>query len=471
MKKISRIHFTGVKGVGMAALAIIAKEAGFEVTGSDVVEAFITDEELIKAGVVMLEGFNPEHVKGADLVIATAAHGGAQNIEAKTARTRGIQVLSQGEALGRFQSGEIFGKQLVGISIAGSHGKTTTTAMIATMLKGNKLDPSYSIGTGNIPSLGNSGHFGKGEYFVVEADEYFADEADRTPKFLYQKPNYIVITNIDFDHPDIYSSIDDVRNAFWKFTGNLRENGALIACGDGEENRKFLKEVVAKKITYGMSPDNNYWIERLNYSSEKMFFWVKTGDTLLGQFSVNVFGEQNALDALAAIVLGLEIGLSIEQIKNGLSGFKGSKRRSEYIGSLPNGAKIYDDYAHHPREIKETLTAFRKVFPKEKIIVVFQPHMYSRTKIFFNEFSTAFSDVNEVIMSEIFPSFREPVDKDFSSRLLVEEIKKYGTTAIYFSDLPNVVKYLVSQKLDKNTVLITMGAGDVYKVGKEILNG
>lgn len=471
MKKISKIHFTGVKGVGMAALAIIAKEAGFKVTGSDVSDTFITDEELKNAGVVIFEGFSPEHVSGADLVITTSAHGGTQNIEVKTATAAGITVLSQGEALGKFQSGEILGKDFIAISVAGSHGKTTTSAMIATMLKGNKLDPSYSIGTGSIPSLGNSGHFGKGKYFVVEADEYFADEADKTPKFLYQKPNFIVVTNIDFDHPDIYSSIDDVRNAFLKFTGNLKKNGILIACGDGEENRRFLNEVTVKKITYGMSPDNNYWIERLNYSSEKMFFWVKTGDRILGQFSVNVFGEQNALDGLAAIVLGLETGLSVEQVKNGLSNFRGSKRRSEYIGDLLSEAKVYDDYGHHPREIKETLSAFRKAFPREKIIVAFQPHMYSRTKILFKEFSTAFTDVNEVIMTEIFPSFREPIDKDFSSRLLVEEIKKYGTAAIYFPDLPNVVKYLVSQKLDKNTVLITMGAGDIYKVGKELIDG
>jgi UDP-N-acetylmuramate--alanine ligase len=232
-----------------------------------------------------------------------------------------------------------------------------------------------------------------------------------------------------------------------------------------------LKEIKVKKITYGISPDNNYWIERLNYSSEKMFFWVKTGDTVLGQFSVNVFGEQNALDALATVVLGLEIGLSVDHIKNGLSGFQGSKRRSEYVGTFSSGAKVYDDYAHHPREIKETLAAFRKAFPKEKIIVVFQPHMYSRTKTFFNEFSTAFSDIDEVIMSEIFPSFREPIDKDFSSRLIAEQVKKYGTAAVYFPDLSDVVKYLVSQKLDKNVVLITMGAGDVYKVGREILNG
>lgn len=471
MGKIKKIHFTGVKGVGMAALAIIAKEAGFIVTGSDVSEKFITDEELIKAGVIIYEGFNPSRVDGVDLVITTSAHGGSQNIEVKTAKDKGIAVISQGEALGKFQSGQIMRKDFTAISVAGSHGKTTTSAMIATMLKGNKLDPSYAIGTGNIPSLGNSGHFGKGKYFVVEADEYFADEAEKIPKFLYQKPNFIVVTNIDFDHPDIYESINEVRNAFLKFTGNLVEGGALIVCGDGEENRKFLKEVTVKKITYGMSPDNNYWIERVNYSSEKMFFWIKNGENVLGQFSVNVFGEQNALDALASIVLGLELGLSIEQVKNGLSRFQGTKRRSEFIGFLVTGAKVYDDYAHHPREIKETLASFRKAFPREKLIVIYQPHMYSRTKILFNEFASAFIDANEVIMTEIFPSFREQIDKSFSSRLLVDEIKKFGASAIYSPDLTSVVKYLVSRKLDKNTVLITMGAGDIYKVGKELIDG
>lgn len=471
-KKIKKIHFTGIKGVGMAPLAIIAKEAGFKVTGSDVSDVFITDKELKKAGIENIHEFEASNVEGVDLLIATAAHGGSENLEVVKAKELGIKVLNQGQALGVFQKGEIFGKKLKGISVAGSHGKTTTTAMIATVFENSGLKPSYVIGTSDIPSLGSSGHFGKGEYFITESDEYFADiKSDLVPKFLYQSPEILVVTNIDFDHPDIYGNLEEIKKVFIDFTKKLSSNGVLIACGDGGENRDFLKRVEARKITYGTSPDNDYILERASFTNDKMFFWVKSHGADLGQFSMSVFGEQNAVNALGAIVVGIESGLTVEQIRNGLSKFKGTKRRSEFIGNLPGGSLLYDDYAHHPVEIKNTLSAFRKAYPKHKIIPIFQPHMYSRTKALFTEFSTAFSDADQVLIVEIFPSFREEIDDNFSSLLLVEEVKKFGKDALFFPTLMDVVKYVTSQKFDKNTIIITMGAGDVYKIGEEILNG
>ncbi len=454
----------------MTPLAIIAKEAGFEVSGSDVSEKFITDEELEKAKITPFTGFSEENISNADLVIATGAHGGMDNIEVKAAKDANIEVLTHGQALGVFQRGEIFGKDLFGISVAGSHGKTTTTAMIATLLCENNLDPSYAIGTGEIPSLRSSGHFGKGKYFVAEADEYFADVIyDKTPKFLYQSPKILVVTNIDFDHPDIYESIDEIRKVFLEFANKLPPDGILISCGDGEENRSFLNSFEGKKIIYGFSPDCDFVLERVSSSSDKTFFWVKSNNTILGQFSLQVFGEQNALNGLSAVIVGLEIGLSVEQIRKGLSKFKGTKRRSEFIGNLTSGGLLYDDYAHHPEEIKKTLSAFRKSFPKHKIVVAFQPHMYSRTKKLFNQFATSFSDADEVLISEIFPSFREEKDPNFSSSLLAEEIKKYGKNVIYFANLADVVKYVSSRSYDKNTLVISMGAGDIYKIGRELL--
>lgn len=454
----------------MSPLAVIARQAKFGVTGSDVSETFITDGELGKAGIIPYVGFDPKHIKGADLVIYTSAHGGLHNPQVKTAVGLNIPVLNQGRALALFQKGELFGRKFKGISISGSHGKTTTTALIATVLAKNNLDPSYAIGTTNIPSLASSGHFGRGEYFVCEADEYFADaESDKIPKLLLQTPQIGVITNVDFDHPDIYHGIDEIREVFIKFSKNIIHDGVLIACGDGEENRKFIKQVNVRKITYGCSPDNDYILERVNSNPDKTFFWIKSRGTSLGQFSMRVFGQQNGLNGLAAVIVGLEVGLTVEQIKKALSGFSGTKRRSEFVGNMLGGGLLYDDYAHHPEEIKETLLAFKKSFPKHKIIVIFQPHMYSRTKKLFKEFSTAFSDCNEVILAEIFPSFREEVDPDFSSRLLCEEIKKYGKKSIYFPHLSDVVKYVSSQKYDKNSLLITMGAGDIYKIGKELI--
>lgn len=467
---IKKIHFVGIKGVGMTPLAIIAKEAGFEVSGSDVSERFITDEELEKAGIKSNAGFDKKNIEGADLVIATGAHGGMENIEVKEALESNIKVLIQGEALGFFQRGELFSRDFFGISIGGSHGKTTTTAMIATILKENNLDPSFSVGTGKIPSLSSSGHFGSGKYFVAEADEYFADVLyDKTPKFLYQSPKILVVTNIDFDHPDIYESIDEIRKVFLEFADKLPPDGVLIVCGDGSENRKFLDQFSGRKITYGFSPNNDYILEKVNSSPDKTFFWVKSYGTLLGQFSMGVFGEQNALNALGAIIVSLEIGLSVDQVKKGLSKFKGTKRRSEFIGNLPKGGLLYDDYAHHPKEIKETLSSFKKSFSKYKIVVIFQPHMYSRTKKLFNEFVSCFSDADEVIICEIFPSFREEKDPNFSASLLANEIKRMGKNTLYFRDLSDMVKYVSSRKYERNTLIITMGAGDVYKTGSELL--
>jgi len=467
-----KIHFVGIKGVGMTPLAIIAKEAGFEVTGSDVSEYFITDIELKKAGIDPIVGFDKQNVNDADLVIATGAHGGLENLEVITAKENKIPVLLQGEALGKFQDGEIFGKRFTGISIAGSHGKTTTTAIVSTILSENKLDPSYVIGSAEIPTLKSSGHFGKGNYFVTEADEYFADiKFDRIPKFLYQNPKIILITNIDFDHPDVFENHEIMEKAFYEFTEKIPTDGMLVICGDGQNNRKFISKLNCPKIKYGFSPDNDYIIEKINFDSSKMFFWVKSGDTVLGEFSVNIFGEHNALNSLGAIVVCLELGLSIEQIKKGLSAFKGTKRRSEYIGKLPGEGLIYDDYAHHPSEIKETLSAFRKSFPKEKIVAIFQPHMYSRTKALFGDFIKSFENADEILITEIFPSFREPIDNNFSSKQIVDELLKSGKKASYFPLNMDVVEYVSSQNYSRNTVIITMGAGDIYKIGNKLLYG
>lgn len=470
MSKVKKIHFVGIKGVGMTPLAIIAKESGIEVTGSDVAESFITDEELSEVGIEASEGFDPERVEGADLVIATGAHGGFDNPEVIKAKELGISVLSQGQALGEFQKGEILGRSFEGICITGSHGKTTTTAMVATVLFGSGSDPSYAVGTGKIPSLGLSGHFGKGKFFVAEADEYFSDVVnDKTPKFLYLHPKICVVTNVDYDHPDIYDSINDVRSALLEFANKIPKDGVLIANGDGEENRKFLASYTNRKVTYGFSPSNDYILERVNSNPDKTFFRIKSAGADLGEFSIKVFGEQNVLDALASIIVGLESGLTIEQIRKSLSAFSGTKRRSEFVKTLLSGALLYDDYAHHPEEISQTLNAFRKSFPKYKIVVIFQPHMYSRTKKFFPEFVRSFDAADQTLIAEIFPSFREKVDPNFSSNLIVLELQKNAKDAKYFPTLTDMVKFLSSQKLDRNTLVITMGAGDVYKIGRELI--
>lgn len=468
--KNKKIHFVGIKGVGMAPLAIIAKEAGFEVSGCDLEEEFITDSPLKKAGIESLSGFGKEHVENADLVITTGAHGGFDNPEVIRAKALGITVWAQGEAVGRFMDGGIFKKKFEGVSVSGSHGKTTTTAMIATILKENRLDPTFLVGTGDIPSLGSCGHFGKGKYFIAEADEYSTEpKYDKKPKFLWQKPKIGVITNIEFDHPDLYGSMDQLIKAFSDFSEKVDQNGVLIACADDLENLKILKNYTKRKITYGFSKDADFHIGKVSIEPDRMFFWIYAKDTLLGEFSLNVTGEHNALNALCAVIVSLELGLSLENIKKGLLAFKGTKRRLEYVGVIPSGATLLDDYAHHPTEISKTLKAIKNSYSNKKIVCIFQPHTYSRTKSLFEQFISSFSYADVVILTDIFSSSRENPDNSVSSKILSDRISKIHKDVFYIAKLEDVVKYVDQKSFGKDYIIVTMGAGNVYKIGKELI--
>ncbi len=475
MKKIKSIHFVGIKGVGMAPLAIIAKEAGFTVSGCDIADEFITDEPLQKVGITPMVDFSPSHLSGGrakmvDLVITTGAHGGFDNPEVAFAREKGIPVWTQGEAVGEFMKGELFGRTQIGISVTGSHGKTTTTALLATVLKEAGADPSYVIGTGNVPSLGSSGHFGHGKYFVAEADEYATEPTyDKTPKFLWQHPEIAIFTNIELDHPDLYDSVDAIRKACLQFANKLPQNGTLIAYGGDPQTEKLLKEYTGNRITFGFTDNNDLVVTRISNTVDQTFFWVARHGNTLGEFVLSISGEHNVLNATAVIAAALECGFSIDVIKKGLMRYTGSKRRSEYIGQLASGALLYDDYAHHPTEIKKTLTAFRKRFPKSKLVCIFQPHTYSRTKTLFDQFVTSFSTADTVILSDIYPSLRESSDVTISSKLLVDKIKAIHKDVLFLSVLHDVVEYIKRQQYGKDVVVITMGAGDIYKIASSLL--
>lgn len=469
MHKIKSIHFVGIKGVGMTPLAIIAKEAGIKVTGSDLTDEFITDEVLKKSGITLLEGFSKTNIKNVDLVIATGAHGGFENEEVKEAKRKNIKVLTQGEAVGIFMDGKIFERKFDGISIAGSHGKTTTTALTAAIFKESGVDPSFIIGTGNIPFLGSSGHYGKGNYFIAEADEYATEPTfNKKSKFLWQYPKIAVFTNIDFDHPDLFNSIEEVKNAFFAFATQVAfKNGVLVVNGDDIHIKKTLENYTGEKITFGFSPRNDYVITKINVSDFQTFFWVETHGVSLGEFAIKLVGEHNALNALAAAIVALQAGIKLEEIKKTLKVFSGTKRRFEHVGELFSGALLYDDYAHHPTEIKKTLRAFRQVFPKNQIICIFQPHTHSRTEKLFDEFSYSFNDANLLILTDIYPSSREK-DSDYSisSKKLFEKISRFKNQVMFLAKPQDVIEYIRQKQYKKDTIVITMGAGDIYKIWK-----
>jgi len=469
MKKVESIHFVGIKGVGMAPLAIIAKEAGILVSGSDLEEEFITDEPLHKKGIKPLPGFSASHIKNPDLVITTGANSGFENIEVVTARKKKIPILTQGQAVGEFMKGELLGRKFKGISVAGSHGKTTTAAMLATILREGNVDPSFLIGTGNIGNVFPPGHLGKGKYFIAEADEYVTEpKYDRTPKFLWQFPDLIIFTNIDFDHPDIYKSLDEIRDAFLKFSHNLGRDGILIANGDDEGLRPVIRQCQTKKITFGFSAANDYVISKVSLEGTKTFFQVSAYGMPIGEFSLNVIGDFNALNALGAVIAAIEIGLSLDKIKKGISQFWGSKRRLEFIGKLESGALVFDDYAHHPAEIRKTLRALRLSHPKEKIICVFQPHTYSRTKALFEDFVHSFSDADTVIFTDIYASLREKKDETVSAKLLSSKTSLVHKNSSFLPRLSDVVEYINQNQFPEDTIILTMGAGDVYKIAQNL---
>lgn len=466
MEKVRSIHFVGIKGVGLTPLALIAKQAGIKVTGSDVGDDFITSKSLEQAGISPLIGFSPDHItEYIDLVITTGAHGGLSNVEVVEAKKRHIPVLTKGQAVGEFMKGSLIGRSFSGIAVAGSHGKTTTTAMIATLFTQCGLDPTYTIGTGSIGRDMPPGRLGKGKHFIAESDEYATDpQSDHTPQFLWIKPDMIVLTNIEHDHPDLYPTLDDVVKAFENFSTNISSTGKIIGNGDDVRVARILSRQIGKAITFGFSEKNDYVLKRVHISGHQTFFHVMSKGIDLGEFRLSVSGQHNAMNALAAIVVALESGISLEKIKNHLGQFEGSKRRLEYKGQLVTGAYVFDDYAHHPTEIKMTLQALKKRYPGHAIIAVFQPHTYSRTKVLLDEFVSCFDDATSIMFVDIFSSAREEKDPSISSELLAKRLSQRHPSSIFVPDMHLIPSILSHQRLKDNTVVVIMGAGDIYKI-------
>ena len=456
LNQIRRIHFVGIKGVAMAALAIWAKERGWIVSGSDLEEEFPTDHVLKKNGIRWNADFRKENIpENVDLVIVTGAHNGINNIEAQTAIKRNIPTVMQGEALGLF----IKGKK--GIAVAGSHGKTTTSALVAHLLTKTGKDCSYIVGCGGIDSLGNPAHYGKGEFFVAEADEYInCPNVDLTPKFLFLNQHISLITNIEYDHPDAYTSLQQVQESFLTFANKTDSFGFTIVCTDSKSVERIYPKIEGKKITYGLKRSAQYHVEKIRFLEGTTIFTTKKNDQLIPDFSLKIPGVHNALNALGASILANQIGISWEEIRKWLGKFTGTKRRFELVG-FNNDIYLYDDYAHHPTEIQATLAGARSWFPKRRIICIFQPHTFSRTKALFKEFSQCFTDANIAVITDIYASAREAYDNTFSSRILVDSMKSSHSHSIYRSTKEDVVDY-ISHTARPGDIIITLGAGDIY---------
>lgn len=459
-----RVYLVGIKGVAMTSLAVYLKERGDFVTGSDIEAEYQTDMILKKYHIEAKKGFSNQNIdKKYDEVIVTGAHGGMTNIEARQALQLKIPTYMHGKYLGMLM------RDKFGISISGCHGKTTTSSLISFLLTKSGLNPSYLVGTAEINGLGPGGHFDKSRYLIAEADEYMTCPlTDKTPRFMWQKPKILVITNIEFDHPDAFANIREVKDAFFNFVDNLSDDTLVVACIDDENVRNLLLNIRQTKITYGFSPQADFQIERYHFDQGIGFMRVKSKQLDLGEYMLQIPGRHNLLNSLASLIVGQQVGVSRENIKNYLTQYTGCKRRFEKIGEAGN-LLLYDDYAHHPTEVSSTIQAAKEWFKNRRIMVIFQPHTFSRTKALFQEFSKSFIQADYVLITDIFPSAREKEDKSINSHLLTIAINNNRKNAYYIKSKEEALSIL-NKKIESNDLIITMGAGDIYLWHEDLKN-
>lgn len=464
-KKLKHIHFTGIKGVGMTALAIYVKQMGIKTTGSDVDEIFVTDEVLARNNIAWNLGFGVKNLEPKpDLLVATAAHGGLLNPEVQEAKKMGIKVVSYAEMLA------VVSKQRKLVSVSGVGGKTTTSSMIATLLDYARFTPCYVIGVGGINPLGDAGKYNaNGKYFVCEADEFaISPGVNNNPKFSLFTPYITVVTNIEHDHPDIYPSIKETLSTFKKFFIKTPKSGLLVACIDNKNVAKLVKDLRVPIQTYGFSKTADWQIRNLRFDNQVTTFSVysKKDKLNLTEISLSLPGRFNALNALACFIVGNYLGIGIPTLKQGIEMYLGSRRRFERMGDY-FGATFYDDYAHHPGELRATLKAAKEWYPERKIIAIFQPHTYSRTKTLFKDFSLSFKDADVIGLMDIYASARESEDPTVSSKLLTTAIKKHHKKVYYLGGHKETLKWL-KNTLKTGDIILTLGAGDIFHLYNEM---
>lgn len=463
------IFLVGIKGAAMANIALIAKKMGMRVHGSDKSEEFITDEQLHKNNITVINTFEANALPhDIDLVIYSAAHGGIQNLQVVEAKNRGIIIKHQAEFLG-----EILREFTNSIAVCGTHGKTTTSAMLSYCLLKLGVQPSYLVGTS-----GFNGHYGgeynNKDYFVIEADEYGLNPpSDITPKFQFLHPTHCLATNIDFDHPDVYTDIQATKNAFLKFFHQItaEKSHQLYVCIDDQDLMSVIEKL--PKITYktfGYASEANIQIVNPVVSENKTTFeLIYKGDNL-GIFSLSVFGGKHISNAAGVVLVLLDLGFKVSEIKKAIEGFTGAKRRFELVKKIQS-FYLFDDYAHHPEEIRSTLETAKKRFKKRRLVVIFQPHTFSRTYALKDQFVDALSIADFVYIAPIFASAREKsAEFDVCSDDLVKAAREKSMNHFYaYISNDDLMSHLAGFLRDDD-VLFTMGAGDIYKMKNDIIS-
>lgn len=453
LKKYKNIHMIGIGGVSMSGIAEILKNWGFHVTGSDWVQSDATDK-LISDGIHVCIGHNPEIVSQADVVVYTAAIK-SDDPELVQARNLGIETVERSTFLGFIT--KAFEDT---ICISGTHGKTTTTSMVSMCFVEACKDPSIQVGA-TLKAIDGNYRIGNSEYFIIEACEY-------VESFLKFYPKSEIILNIDNDHLDYFKNIENINNAFIKYVKLLPKDGLLVVNSDNKYCTELHKYTSAKVVSYGVDNEKANFVAR-NISFDKNGFSkfdVYHNNNFYSSIELSVPGAHNVLNSLACISLCDAYGLSKSDIKTALKKYTGAHRRFEFVGDF-NNANVYDDYGHHPTEIKATALALKnKTYNKSW--VVFQPHTYSRTKNLLDDFAKALTYFDNVIVTDIYAA-RETNTYNISSEDLVDKVKELGKFAMYISDFNDIVSYLKS-KVQKNDIVLTLGAGTVTNIGPMLVN-
>ena len=446
------IHFIGIGGISMSGLAEILLEKGFTISGSDAKESDLTRMLASKGAQIFYRQSAENIIPGIDLVVYTATiH--PDNPEFAEARSKGMPMLSRAELLG-----QIMDNYNNSVAVAGTHGKTTTTSMISEILLAAKSDPTITVG-GILPSIGGNLRVGHSGIFVSEACEY-------TNSFLNFRPKYSIILNVEAEHLDFFKDINDIRRSFRKFAGNTLADGATIINGEIADHQELTDGLPQQIITYGFDDSCEYYADNLTYDDKACpSFTAMHNKEAICEIKLAVPGRHNAGNAMAAIALACTMGISTDAIIRGLDAFHGANRRFQYKGTV-DGVTIIDDYAHHPTEIRATLTAAQK-YPHKRLVLVFQPHTYSRTKAFLDDFAEVLSMADVIVLADIFAA-REQNTFGVSSKDILERLTAKGKDAHYFPSFEEIEKFLLKNCMNGD-LLITMGAGNVVEIGESLL--
>lgn len=452
LKNIQHIHFVGIGGSGMSGIAEVLINLGYKVSGSDLKQTEVT-ERLASLGGKIFIGHKPEQVGNAHVVVTSSAVL-PDNPEVVQAKRLKIPVIPRAEMLAELM------RLKYAVTIAGTHGKTVTTSLVSMVLAEGGLDPTVVIG-GRLKNIGSSAKMGKGEFIVAEADE-------SDGSFLKLTPTIALLTNIDDDHLDYYKTLDNIKSTFVQFVNKVPFYGSIILCGEDENIKSIIPRITRKYYTYGREKNYDFYAENIVYEEMHTEFDLCFSGKNLGRLKLHFPGAHNVLNSLGAAAVGIELGVGFEKIRKAFLDFTGVSRRLE-VKARKKDIVFIDDYGHHPTEIRVTLETIKSIWPERRLLVIFQPHRYTRTRDLAKKFGPSFNSISRIWLTDIYSAGEKPIPGISSSLILESFPAEKRETVTLISDREALIKEVV-KSLRPQDVLVTLGAGDVYKIGEEILN-